>query len=111
MEAAAGSVTSMSVTHAVRDTTIDGEHIENGQMIGMIDGNIAYVANTPAECLEKLATEMSGASYITVFCGEEVDEDGQTKAAQIIKAAVPSAEVVVINGGQPIYSYVISVEK
>ena len=111
MEAALANVTSMSVTHAVRDTTIDGEHIEYGQMIGMIDGNIAYVANTPAECLEKLAAEMGGASYITVFCGEEVDEDGQTKAAEIIKAAVPSAEVVVINGGQPIYSYIISVEK
>ena len=111
MEEALSNVTSMSVTHAVRDTTIDGEHIENGQMIGMIDGNIAYVANTPAECLEKLSTEMGGASYITLFCGEEVDEDGQAKATEIIKSAVPSAEVVVINGGQPIYSYIISVEK
>ncbi len=111
MEEALANVTSMSVTHAVRDTTIDGEHIENGQMIGMIDGNIAYVANTPSECLQKLAADMSGASYITLFCGEEVDEDGQTKAAEIIKSAVPSAEVVVINGGQPIYSYIISVEK
>ena len=111
MEEALANVTSMSVTHAVRDTTIDGEHIENGQMIGMIDGNIAYVANTPAECLEKLSTEMGGASYITLFCGEEVDEDGQAKATEIIKSAVPSAEVVVINGGQPIYSYIISVEK
>lgn len=111
MEEALANVTSMSVTHAVRDTTIDGEHIENGQMIGMIDGNIAYVANTPAECLEKLSTEMGGASYITLFCGEEVDEDGQSKATEIIKSAVPSAEVVVINGGQPIYSYIISVEK
>ena len=64
-----------------------------------------------SERLTSAFPKMIGASYITLFCGEEVDEDGQAKAAEIIKAAVPSAEVVVINGGQPIYSYVISVEK
>ena len=111
MEAAAGNVTSMSVTHAVRDTTIDGEHIENGQRIGLVDGSIKCVANTNEECLEKLMAEVETASFITVFFGEDVDEAAQEKATAIISAAVPSAEVVTIVGGQPIYSYVISVEK
>ena len=111
MEAAAGSVTSMSVTHAVRDTTIDGERIENGQRIGLVDGGIKCVANTNEECLEKLMAEVETASFITVFFGEDVDEAAQEKATAIISAAVPSAEVVTIVGGQPIYSYVISVEK
>ncbi len=111
MAEAAGAVTSMSVTYAVRDTVIGGEHIENGQMLGMIDGAIEFVANTPEECLAMLTSRMDGASFITLFCGEEVSEEQQVKAEQIIREAVSGAEVVAIKGGQPIYSYIISVEK
>ena len=111
MEEAAKAVVSMSVTHAVRDTTIDGEKIENGQMIGMVDGSIDCVANTPEECLSKLTAKMDGASYITLFCGEEVNEEQSAMAEQIIRDNVPTAEIVTIQGGQPIYSYIISVEK
>ena len=101
----------MSVTHAVRDTTIDGEKIENGQMIGMVDGKIDCVANTSEDCILKMTEKMAGASYITVFYGEEVDEAQAAAAEKLIRDNVPSAEIVCISGGQPIYSYVISVEK
>ena len=111
MQEAAGAVTSMSVTHAVRDTTIGGEHIENGQMLGMLDGAIDCVADTTEECIGKLAAKMTDASFITVFYGEEISEEQAEAAVEIIKAAAPSAEVVSINGNQPIYSYIISVEK
>ena len=90
---------------------IDGEHIENGQMLGMVDGSIEYVADTPETCLEKLTEKMDGATFITLFCGDEVSEEQAEASANIIRNAVPSAEVVAIMGGQPIYSYVISVEK
>ncbi len=110
MEQAVGNVLSMSVTHAVRDTTIDGVRIENDQMIGLVDGNIDCVADTPEECLQKLTAKMDGATFITLFYGEDISEDGAAKAAEIISAAT-SAEVVTINGGQPIYKYIISVEK
>ena len=104
-------VVSMSVTHAVRDTTIDGKRIENDQMMGLVDGKIEYVANTPEECLKMLTEKMDGATYITLFCGEEVDDAGMETAAEIIRSSVKDAEVVAIKGGQPIYNYVISVEK
>lgn len=111
MEEAVTHVVSMSVTHAVRDTVIEGEHIENGQMIGLVDGSINCVADTPEQCLEKLAAKMDGATYVTLFCGEEVTEEQGEKAAEIIRAAVGDTEVICIKGGQPIYSYIISVEK
>ncbi len=109
-EAAIGGVRTMQVTHAVRDTTIDGVKIENDQMIGLFDGSIACVADTPIDCIAKLAEKIGDAGYITLFWGEEVDEEQAEKAAEILRAAVPAAEVVAINGGQPIYSYIISVE-
>ena len=111
MKEAITHVVSMSVTHAVRDTTIDGKRIENDQMMGLVDGKIEYVANTPEECLKMLTEKMSGATYITLFCGEEVSDEGMAEAENIIRASVDGAEVVAIKGGQPIYNYVISVEK
>ena len=111
MTEATTTVTSMSVTYAVRDTVIGGERIENGQMLGMVNGEIEFVANSSEECLEKLTTKMDGASFITLFCGEDVSEEQQAKAEEIIRSATDGAEVVSINGGQPIYSYIISVEK
>ncbi len=111
MTEAKANVTSMSVTHAVRNTTIGGEKIEDGQMLGMVDGAIDCVADTPESCIEKLTEKMAGACYITVFYGEEVNEEQAQKTLDIINNAVPEAEVVSICGGQPIYSYVISVEK
>ena len=110
MQEAITHVVSMSVTHAVRDTTIGGEHIENGQMLGMVDGAIAYVADTPEACLEKLTEKMHGAQFITLFCGEEVSDKQMSAAEEIIRGAVNGADIVSIKGGQPIYSYIISVE-
>ena len=110
MEAAIGNVTSMSVTGAVRSTTVEGEKITDGQMLGLVDGNIDCVADDSAECLRKLSVRMTDASYIMVFCGEEVDEEGAVLAENIIKSAAPMAEVAIMQGGQPLYPYVISVE-
>ena len=110
MEEALGMVVSMSVTNAVRDTTVEGERIANGQMLGLVDGAIECVADTAEECLGALADRMGNASYVTVFCGEDVLAEAQADAEAIIRAKVPGCEVVVIFGGQPLYPYIISVE-
>ena len=110
MEDAITQVVSMSVTNAVRDTTVEGEHIANGQMLGLVDGHISCVADTAEECLARLAEQMAEASYVTVFCGEDVSEAAQAEAETIIRSLAPNCEVAVIAGGQPLYPYIISVE-
>ena len=110
MEAAIETVTSMSITGAVRSTTVEGEKIVDGQMLGLVDGSIDCVADDSAECLRKLAAKMTEASSIMVFCGEGVDEEGVALVEGIIKEAAPMAEVAVMQGGQPLYPYIISVE-
>ncbi len=109
-EQAVNSVRTIQVTHAVRDTTIDGVKIESDQMIGLFEGSIACVADTPEDCVAKLTEKISDASFITVFRGEDVTEEQAENTAKILRSAAPSAEVVAINGGQPIYKYIISVE-
>lgn len=110
MQAAAEAVTSMSVTSAVRNATVEGATITDGQVLGLVNGNIECVADSDRECLEKLSEKMTDASFIMVFCGEGVSENDMTAAEEMIRKAAPMADVSVMYGGQPLYPYVVSVE-
>lgn len=110
MEASIANVTSMSVTHAIRNTTIEGAKIVSGQMLGMVNGHIECVGDNSIECLDKLADEMKDASYIMLFYGDDVPESEAQKAEATIRAKTPNADIALIAGGQPIYDYIISVE-
>ena len=111
MMAAAKSVTTMSITYAVRDTQIDGVKIGEGQILGLVNGKIKSVANTDEEVIASLAEKMKDASFITVFYGGKINEDAANGVVSIIKSKISEdTEVTVINGGQPIYDYIISVE-
>ena len=110
MESAIGNVSTMSVTHAVRDTTIEGEKITSGQSLGMVNGAIGCVADTVQECLEKLAHEMKCASYIMIFYGSDVSAEEAEAARELLAGKLPNTEITVLSGGQPLYDYIISVE-
>ncbi len=110
MTEAAERVISMSITHAVRNTTIEGENIKNGQMLGLVDGSIDCIADGTLECLEMLSAKMGDPSFITVFYGADVSLTEAEEAEKSLKKAHPNAEMTVIDGGQPIYEFVISVE-
>ena len=111
MNDAIASVTSVSITQAVRDTTLDGEKIENGQFLGLVNGNISCVCNSVVECLDKLSDNAAGKSFITIFYGEGIsDEDAEKTAASFKAKADRYAEVNIICGNQPLYPYIISIE-
>lgn len=110
MEQAIESVTSMSITHAIRNTTIDGEKIENGQMLGLVNGSIDCVADGTMECLEKLCEKMTDAVFVTLFYGADVSEEDAKKAEELVQSKAIDAETVLIAGGQPLYDFIISVE-
>ncbi len=111
MKEAKSAVTSISITYAVRGTKIDGIKIAEGQILGLVNGKIASVANSDEEVIENLADRMSDASFVTVFYGEKISEDAAEGVLSIIKSKIPSdTEVTLIRGGQPIYDYIISVE-
>ena len=111
MKEAKSAVTSISITYAVRGTKIDGIKIAEGQILGLVNGKIASVANSDEEVIENLADRMSDASFVTVFYGEKISEDAAEGVLSIIKSKISSdTEVTLIRGGQPIYDYIISVE-
>ena len=111
MNEAARMVTSMSVTFAVRDTEIDRFKITKGQFLGLVENKIACVTDDSVGCVKQLCRGMTGASYVTVFYGEDVAEDTANKVAEMISAKVGGGcEVALLYGGQPLYDYIISVE-
>lgn len=111
MKDAKAAVTSISITYSVRGTKIDGIKIAEGQILGLVNGKIASVANSDEEVIENLVERMKDASFVTVFYGEKISEEAAEGVLSIIKSKISAdTEVTLIKGGQPIYDYIISVE-
>ena len=112
MEANIGNVASGEVTHAVRDTTIDGQEIKKNDYLGIVDGKIVEtnpdLEETAIEMVKKMLDEDS--EIVTILYGE----DGTEETAQALKAAVEEVDdeldIQIYEGGQPVYPYLISVE-
>lgn len=111
MSEAITHVKSLSVTHAVRDASIDGIAVRSGQTMGLVGGKIRSVGVNSTEAIEKLLDHMKDAVYITVFYGEDASEVEANSIREMIENAAVDAEVVLAHGGQPLYDYIISVEE
>ena len=109
---AIGNVHTAMVTYAARDSDFDGHAIHAGEYLALLDGSlIGSYAN-----IKTLFKELSWAfddfrpEFITVYYGEDVTEEEANTAAETITGNFPDAEVSVVDGGQPVYYYMISVE-
>ena len=112
MGEAMGTVHTAMVTYAARDSDFDGHTIHAGEYLALLDGSlIGSYTNT-----KTLFKELSWAiddfhpEFITVYYGEDVCEEEANTAAETIIGNFPDAEVSVVNGGQPVYYYMISAE-
>ena len=112
MGEAMGTVHTAMVTYAARDSDFDGHAIHAGEYLALLDGSlIGSYTNT-----KTLFKELSWAiddfhpEFVTVYYGEDVAEDEANSAAKIFEGNFPDAEVSVVNGGQPVYYYMISAE-
>ncbi|HWT73288.1 MAG TPA: DAK2 domain-containing protein [Mobilitalea sp.] len=105
-------VKSGQVTYAVRDTSIDGKEIKQGNIMGIGDKTILSVGteikDTALELIKCLADEES--ELISLYYGEEISEEDANVLADEVMEAYPDLDVEVHLGGQPIYYYVLSVE-
>ncbi|MBO5295847.1 MAG: DAK2 domain-containing protein [Clostridia bacterium] len=111
MNEAIGTVRTAQVTYAVRDTSIEGVKISNGQTMALVEGKIICSSDNNADCLAAIGESFADASYVTVFYGESISEERAEKALAILREKIgTSAEIVLISGGQPIYDYIISAE-
>lgn len=112
MTAAAERVRSASVTYAARDSDYDGKAIKKGDYLGLADGKLLATGPKFDAVIKKLAKEMcdKNTAFITVLYGEGADEQQAEEVRETFQKEARNAEVNVLHGGQPVYSYMISVE-
>ena len=100
------------ITYAARNSDFDGYEIHAGEYLALMDGKLmgSYKAMDSAlESVGKAAAELDP-EIVTVYYGEDVNEDEADTAAEKLEEALPDAEVSAVNGGQPVYYYMISIE-
>lgn len=100
------------VTYAVRDTSIDGMEIKQGNIMGLDDSTIRAVGDSVEDTAYELLVNMidEDSELITLYYGEETSEEEAEALASRVTESYPDVEVEVHSGNQPIYYYVISVE-
>jgi len=112
MEKAIASVKSAQLTYAVRNSTYDGINIEEGNILGMVEGKIKGVGKDILEVSRKVLEDMidDEASLISIYYGSDVTEEEAQELAEEIGNMYNDCEIELHFGGQPIYYYIISVE-
>ena len=106
------SVKSGSVTYAVRNTKMNRFEIKEGEILGLDNKTIVAKGKTPSEVTQKLIEKMITPETvnITLFFGEDVREKDAYALQDKLAAKYPNCEINTVNGGQPVYYYLISLE-
>lgn len=113
MTKALDNVGSGSITFAVRDSDFEGKQIKKGEILAMENGKLAFVEKDVTKALIKITKKLirSGSSYITVIYGSDVTDETAQAAFEALRAKISDdIEIVLVNGGQPVYYYLVSVE-
>jgi DAK2 domain fusion protein YloV len=112
MEAAIEAVKSGSVTYAARDSEFDGRSIQEGDHMALTEGKLLSTGKDFMAVMADLAKEMckGECNFITIIHGEGADEQQADQVRELFQKASGDAEINVLCGGQPVYSYLISVE-
>jgi len=113
MEEAIAGVKTVEITKAVRSTQIKGLKIKKGQFIGIVDDEELVAAGDSItevlfEALGK--TDIESAEIVTLYYGADVEAAQAEQIVQEIHNKYPEKQVEVVSGGQPHYSYIISLE-
>ena len=109
---ALASVETMQITYAARNSDFDGYDIHEGDYLALYGKSLFGTSQDIKVLLRSLAEKVrdDGREYITIYYGADVKEKHAQKAADIFADICPDADVNLINGGQPVYYYLISAE-
>ena len=113
MYTAAKNVSTGKVTYAARNSEFGSTKIKEGDIIALNNGKLTHKGKDPVRAVVKLAKDMitRDTSYVTVIYGKEITEEQANSALEAIQSkAGGDVEVSLLNGGQPIYYFMLSVE-
>ncbi len=108
------SVATGQLTYAVRDTTIEGKEIKNGDIMGLGDVGLITVGKdideTLIDMLQKMLENNKEAELVSVYYGEDITKAQAESVVSIIEEKYPDLDIELQMGGQPVYYYLVSVE-
>jgi DAK2 domain fusion protein YloV len=106
------NVKSGQVTYAVRDTSIDGKTIKQGDIMGLSDKGLLAVGSDIADVAFDVISECydEDKEIISIYYGSDVTKEDAEKLSERVSEEFPDCDVSLYFGGQPIYYYIVSVE-
>ena len=110
---AAERVGTGQITYAARNSEFNDKKIKEGEILGLVNGKLSFTEKTRNKAIVKLAKQMVNrdTSFITLIYGEDVtDEEAEETRKFIENKIAKNVEVTLVNGGQPVYYYILSVE-
>ncbi|MEF9969330.1 MAG: DAK2 domain-containing protein [Ruthenibacterium sp.] len=113
MMQAADRVSTGLITFAARNSDFDGKKIKQGEILALENGKLVAVGTDIAKTTYRLARSMckKDSSFVTVISGCDISEEDAARTTALVQAKCPAGiEVTHLNGGQPVYYYIISVE-
>ncbi len=112
MTEALGTVETMQITYAARDSDFDGYDIHEGDYLAIYGSALFGTSRDIKILLRALAEKVrdQGKEYITIYYGEDISEKHAQKTADLFAEICPDADVNLLSGGQPVYYYLISAE-
>lgn len=112
MHDARHNVSTMQITYAARNSDFDGYAIHEGDYLALYGSALFGTSRNIEKLLRDLAKKVKSEEkeIITIFYGIDLDEKSGEKALRIFEEECPDAEISLINGGQPVYYYMISAE-
>ena len=114
MMEAASNVQTAQVTFAARDSEVDGKPVHEGEIMGLCNGKIKFIGDNRVDIAIKSADKLfkkNEHSLVTIISGEGVDFDEANQVQEALaKKLGDDVEISIVEGGQPIYYFIISVE-
>ncbi len=113
MQKGYANVQTGQVTFAARDSDYDGHKINKGDLLALANGKVSFTETDLEKCVLKLVKTLSNrdTSFITLIYGDDVTQRTAEKVCSAVSAKMGSdVEVTLVNGGQPVYYFIISVE-
>lgn len=113
MNMAAQNVQTGSVTFAARNSDFEGHKIKKGEILAMENSKLSFTEKSVEKAAVKLARQMikKDSNFVTIIFGEGITQEEADKVCEGIKAKAPkNVEVSALEGNQPVYYYIISVE-
>jgi DAK2 domain fusion protein YloV len=112
MTQAATSIQTAEITTAVRSVQLGGLHVREGDFIGVINGNLAVAGQHIKDVMRDTLRRLNIENYeiLTIYYGQDITDEQAKETASCLKEQYSQLEIEVVNGGQPYYAYILSVE-